>query len=172
MRLFIGLDLPLTLKNQIHDYLRPIHLSEKGWEKPHDYHQTLLFVGESTQVQLEEIKQRMAFLSFEPFSLRPCQFRFFNRRVMYLSFEESQELLLLRKRILECYPEWVRVGEKPFLPHVTVKRWQRYEYEHLERELRARPLSLDPFEVRSLELFESKKDAENNKYHVIHKISL
>lgn len=171
MRLFIGIDLPENIKNQIYDYLKPIHLSEKGWEKAHDYHQTLLFIGESTEEELKLIKERMETIRFRSFELRPSIFRFFNRRVMFLAFEPSDDLQALKLQINSVFPEYLRTGEKPFLPHVTVKRWQRYEYNQLDSELRKREFIPQSFTVNGLDLFLSEKDSENNKYHVIHKVS-
>jgi 2'-5' RNA ligase len=107
MRLFIGFDLPEALKNQMYEFLRPIQLSEKGWEKAHDYHQTLLFIGEATDDQLADIKLRMNHIIFKPFTLTPAKFRFFNRRIMFLSFEPSEDLLKLKAHIDETFPEWL-----------------------------------------------------------------
>lgn len=168
MRLFIGIELPEEIKNQIRDYLEPIKLSEKGWERPHDYHQTLLFIGSAAEEDLQIIKCRLDTLTFNPFRIEIADFQFFPRRVMYLGFRESPELLSLKSKIDQLFPEWLRPGSRPFLPHVTVKRWQRYEYDHLEKSLMSLPFKRKTFEVKHVSLFLSEKDLENNKYHVIY----
>lgn len=168
MRLFLGLEIPGDIQERIASYLKPLQKSEKGWEKPHDYHQTLLFIGEASDEELADIKSRMNQITFSPFTLNTDIFQFFNRRILYLSFKKSPELLKLQDEVESLYSEWLRPGSKPFIPHVTVKRWQRYEYDDLKQGLDAQRLPEMSFEVRSLSLFKSEKDADNNKYHVIH----
>ena len=167
MRLFIGLEIPDNVKEQINQYLIPIHQSEKGWEKPHDYHQTLLFIGEASPVELEIIKDRLQRFEFHKFELQPEKFAFFSRRIMYLSFLKSADLLELKLKIDETFPEWFMPEAKPFISHVTVKRWQRYEHNHLTNSLLKQDFQASGFEVSGIALFKSEKDAENNKYHVI-----
>lgn len=167
MRLFLGLDLPNDIKAKIQAYLTPIKKSEKGWESSHDYHQTLLFIGEVDEEQLEVIKDRMRTVPFKSLELFPTSFQFFNRRVMYLGLEKSDDLLALKKAIDEKFPEWSGKETKPFHPHITVKRWQRYEHADLVEGLSKTPWQLDSFKVESLCLFKSEKDAQNHKYHVI-----
>lgn len=167
MRLFLGVDLPPQIKTHIADFLRPLQDTPKGWENPHDYHQTLLFIGEASTEDAEFIKERLKNFSFHPFKLRTGEFQFFNRRIMYLGLNESSELQELKKLVDEAFPEWVRPEEKPFVPHITVKRWQRYEYAHLKRGLEERKFKPEYFEVMGLSLFKSEKDSLNRKYHVI-----
>lgn len=167
MRLFLGLELPENVKEEISLHLKPLQKSIKGWENPHDYHQTLLFIGEATEEDLASIKERMETIIFRPFKLTTSNFDFFSRRIMYLSFYPSQVLIKLKDEVESLYSEWVRPGSKPFIPHVTVKRWQRYEYDELEKGIEAKLLPEITFEVSALALFKSEKDNQNNKYHVI-----
>lgn len=167
MRLFLGLEIPPDIKNKIYHFLEPLRLSEKGWEEAHDYHQTLLFIGETKEEQLDLILQRMKKIEGTPFELFFDQFQFFNRRIMYLGIKPSAELLQLKDQIQSLYPEWVKPEGKPFIPHVTVKRWQRYEYDGLLRGLISREFICPSFLVTNVALYKSEKDQENNKYHVI-----
>lgn len=169
MRLFLGIDIPLEIKNEIDLFLRPLQKSQKGWENPHDYHQTLLFIGETPEPVAEQIKLRLKQFYFVPFSLTLDKFYFFNRRIMYLGFRPSVELLKLKSLIDESFSEWVKPESKPFIPHITVKRWQRYEYEDLVLGLAKFELPHRKFIVSSLVLFKSEKDQENKKYHVIYR---
>lgn len=169
MRLFLGLEIPLNVKEQIFAHLKPLQNSVKGWENAHDYHQTLLFIGESSQEDLESIIQRMDQIHFKAFNLTTNDFAFFSRRIMYLGFKPSAELLKLKDEVESLYSEWMKPGSKPFIPHVTVKRWQRYEFDELEKGIKAKALPEITFEIRSLSLFKSEKDPSNNKYHVIYR---
>lgn len=141
MRLFLGIDLPWELKKQIHDYLLPMQLSPKGWEHPHDYHQTLLFIGEVSDEDVDEIQSRLTEIVFSEFILTTSEFRFFPRRIMYLSFRPSHELMRLKQLVDMTFPEWGNRSEKPFPPC--------------------------SFTVSELCLYKSEKDSENRKYHII-----
>lgn len=167
MRLFIGIDLPDHLKLKIESYLQPLKLSEKGWEKAHDYHQTLLFIGECSDIELTIIKSRLSDFSFNSMMLTPTTFQFFNRRVMYLGLEKTPELLLLKQKINEAFPEWAARETKSFHPHITVKRWQRYEHAHLSTGLLENPWRPEAFQVHAISLFKSEKNIQGEKYHVL-----
>lgn len=169
IRLFIGIEFPEKMKHEIDAFLRPLRQSPKGWESPHDYHQTLLFIGATPLSRLIEIQNRLDQICFRPFTLETSDFKFFNRRIMYLDFRPSLELIKLVTEIHKIFPEWVREDEKEFLPHVTVKRWQRYEYDRLRDGLAKRELKAIKFKVSAVALFKSEKDSSMNKYHVIHR---
>jgi 2'-5' RNA ligase len=168
MRLFLGLEIPDAVKEEISLRLKPLQKSTKGWENAHDYHQTILFIGEASQEDLLSIKERMDQINFQPFKLTTCKFDFFSRRIMYLSFHPSSELMKLKDEVERLFSEWVRPGSKPFIAHVTVKRWQRYEYDQLKEGLASVAYPEKTFEVKNLSLYKSEKDSRNNKYHVIY----
>lgn len=171
-RLFLGLEIPHDVKSHISDYLKPMHQSPKGWEHPSDYHQTLLFIGETNEENLNIIKERMLLIDYHPFTLKLSEFKFFNRRIMYLGMGPSISLMELKIQIDELFSPWVNPLEKPFIPHITVKRWQRYEFDHLDQGLKSSVFGEISFPVNTISLFESKKDSENRKYHVIYRVEL
>lgn len=170
MRLFLGIEIPEKIKQEIYNFLLPLHKTEKQWEKAHDYHQTLLFIGEATEDQLETIKKKMSLICFSPFELETSEFKFLNRRLLYLDLVPSKELEILYNQIQEIFPEWIRPMGKKFLVHITVKRWQRYEYKDLVLGLQKRVLPAMKFKVNSVALFKSELDLNYNKYHVIYRI--
>lgn len=167
MRLFLGINLTTDIKNSIHEYLLPMQLSQKGWENPHDYHQTLLFIGEVGDEMVSEVEKRMESIEFYPFTLKTAGIRFFNRRIMYLGIQGSKELSELKSQINDLFPEWAQKETKSFLPHITIKRWQRYEYDHLEKSILSAPVPDWEIKVKGLSLFKSEKNHLNQKYHEI-----
>jgi len=169
MRLFIGIELPDEIKDHIASYLAPVKITDKGWEKSHDYHQTLIFIGETDEQNLELIKERLDAFRFESFYLGLNDFEFFPRRILYLSLLPSEDLLSLKRNLDILFPEWGKHDSKPFLPHITVKRWQRYEFNQLQEGLRKSTFPSRDFKVKYISLFKSEKDEFNNKYHVIHR---
>ncbi len=167
MRLFIGLEIPPAVKEKIWDFVLPLQKSPKGWERPNDYHQTLLFIGETDAAELDGISERFSRLAVDPFELETSGFRFFGRRIMYLGLAPSADLLRLKDLVHGAFPEKIDPHAKPFTPHITVKRWQRYEYDDLEAGVTTRAFAPLRFSVTGIALFKSEKDPEGNKYHVI-----
>lgn len=167
MRLFLGINLSRETKESIHQYLYPMQLSPKGWENPHDYHQTLLFIGEVNEKVMSDVMSRMELIICHPFTIKTSGIRFFNRRIMFLGISESEDLKALKNKINGLFPEWVSKETKSFLPHITIKRWQRYEYDHLEKSITESPVPEWEIEVKGLSLFKSEKNHLNQKYHEI-----
>lgn len=170
MKLFLGLELPFRIKNQLADYISGLPQGRKGWENPHDFHLTLLFIGETSIDNVTLIQERMKLIKFNPFEIEIGPLQFFNRRVMYLSLLPSEELMELYVQIQQMFPEWLDPEAKPFIPHITVKRWQRYEYDELYQAISLNPLRPVSVEVNKLSLFKSEKDSDNRKYHVIFRV--
>jgi 2'-5' RNA ligase len=170
MRLFLGIEFSDEIKAEISSLLSPLKSSDKGWENPLDYHLTLLFIGEFSG-SLNSITSRMIELSSRPFQLTTTTFHFFNHRIMYLGLEHSPEAYALRKNILEVYPEFYRSHEKEFVPHMTVKRFQRYEQAGLIEGLSNNPTHPLHIPVEGISLFKSEKAPGNRKYHVIQRVS-
>ena len=168
-RLFLGLEIPDPVKRLIHETLKPLQITTKGWEHPHDYHQTLFFFGEATPEELESIKEDLSKILFPPFRMTLTQVTFFPRRVMYVGVEPSATLSDLKSQLDARFDRWINPHAKPFLPHVTVKRFQRYEQPALLQGLDGITFPKVFFDVHTIALFESKKDSENRKYHVIHR---
>lgn len=167
VRLFVGIDLPENVKLHISQQVLPLKSNLKNWEFHHDYHQTLLFIGQVTSDVQDSISKRLEGITFTPFELELSAYKFFNRRIMYIGFTESHELLDLKKRIDLLFPEWSKRDEKDFVPHVTIKRWQRYEFEALHSAVVKYPFQSIKFSVKDVALFKSEKDHHGHKYHVI-----
>ena len=167
MRLFLGLEIPESTKNHIQSYLENIKSSDKGWENPADYHLTILFLGECEENERNSIIQRMESIQFDKFVLKTNGFHFFNRRILYLGFTDSPELFYLKKHVNLLFPEWAQKETKLYVPHVTVKRWQRYEFNDLSQQLDEHQFHDVEFFVSKLSLFKSERDQSQNKYHVI-----
>lgn len=167
MRLFLGIELPVEVKNHIAQSVAPMQKDLKGWENPHDYHMTLLFIGETPEEDIPRIIMGIKEIIFPPFTITLRSLVFFPRRVMYLSCDPCYELMNLRKRIQTLYPEYARAQEKDFIPHITIKRYQRYEVADLKIKMLDFPFVPVKVRVDHLALFKSERDENNLKYHVL-----
>jgi len=163
MKLFIGIEIPAVIKKHIADFVQPLQLISKGWENSNDYHLTLFFFGETSNDVMDEILNRLASINFKPFEIELSTFEFFPRRVLFLAFRSSLELIELEKQIATIFSEWIKPEAKAFVPHITVKRWQRYEFNFLETGIQSRSFVPLKFKVTGLALFKSEKDSQNNK---------
>lgn len=166
-RLFIGIELPDKIKTQLEQQLRPLQENPKGWVIPHDYHLTLLFIGAVEISSIPDFAKRLKEITFAPFKIELNSIHFFGRRIMYVKCRPSLEIINLKKNVESKFPEFVRDETKPFVPHITIKRWQRYEYAELKKNILENPFKELDFEVSSLALFKSEKDPEFRKYHVV-----
>ena len=166
-RLFIGIELSGPLKDAIAESLAPLKTSPKGWEDPFDYHVTLLFLGETPLEEIPLMTRELRQISFTPFTLTFRSLAFFNRRVLYLSCDPSPELVQLKSQIDSHFPKYLKPESKKFIPHVTVKRWQRYEFQELKKNIEKNPFEARSQRVDHLALFKSEKDSDNHKYHVL-----
>lgn len=169
MKLFIGLELPLEIKNHIAHFVKPLQITTKGWEDPHDYHLTLLYIGLIPDESVAEIEKRLDHISYKPFRLELNALFFFPRRILFIGMTSSVELSGLKKIVEISFPEWLRSESKEYVPHITIKRWQRYEFDFLEASIKSHRFEPISFNIRSLALFKSEKDLQNYKYHVIHR---
>lgn len=167
MRLFLGLELPEEIKTHIATSIAPIQSTPKGWENPADYHLTLLFIGEASPAECTDIIHRMQDIPTESFTITLGGLKFFNRRVLYLEILPSPSLTRLKEQIENKFSEWLKPDRKEFIPHITIKRWQRYEYDQLHQGIEHNKIESKTFEVKRLALFKSEKDNQGQKYHVI-----
>ncbi len=167
MRLFIGIELPQEIKDHIASVVSPLQQRIKGWEHPHDYHMTLLFIGETAPEAVPEITNQLKEITFTPFTLTLTELFFFSRRVMYMGCKPSAEILDLKTKLQHHFPEFYKPETKPFIPHITVKRWQRYEYDELEKKMLENRFEEKSLVIDHLALFKAEKDSDNRKYHVL-----
>lgn len=166
MKLFLGIEVPNEIKDFLAKSYSPVQASTKRWEHSHDYHLTLLYIGETDQ--LEEIKQRMQKIISGPFELTLGPLEFFPRRILYQSINPSLDLVKLKDKVENDFSEWVNPASKPFKPHLTVKRFQRYEFDELTSLIHQHPVTSKTFSVDKLSLFKSEKNVAGLKYHVVH----
>jgi 2'-5' RNA ligase len=125
MRLFVALDLPWEVKEELSDL--SCNLPGARWVPTDNFHLTLRFIGEANRLQAEEIDFALASLrgrSFE-FSLSGLGWFEKNGRVntLYVGVERNADLARLQAKVETALS---RCGLPPerrkFTPHVTLAR--------------------------------------------------
>jgi RNA 2',3'-cyclic 3'-phosphodiesterase len=131
MRTFVAVDVSnvaiVKLQNEI--------LSTTGWNlsdvkpvEPQNIHFTLIFLGEISDHDLEKVKEKLARLQFEPFTLNYQGISAFPSpaaaRVVWVGVDPqgSQKLSTLAEDVIVRMSELGFKVDKPFSPHVTLFR--------------------------------------------------
>jgi len=125
MRLFVALDLPWEVKEELSDL--SCNLPGARWVPTDNFHLTLRFIGEANRLQAEEIDLALASLrgrSFE-FSLSGLGWFEKNGRVntLYVGVERNEDLARLQAKVETALNRCGLAPEKRrFTPHVTLAR--------------------------------------------------
>jgi 2'-5' RNA ligase len=131
MRTFVAVDVSnvaiVQLQNEI--------LSTTGWNlsdvkpvEPQNIHFTLIFLGQVSDHDLERVKEKLARLQFEPFTLNYQGISAFPSpaaaRVVWVGVDPqgSQKLTALAEDVIVRMSELGFKVDKPFSPHLTLFR--------------------------------------------------
>ncbi|MBU6419571.1 MAG: RNA 2',3'-cyclic phosphodiesterase [Proteobacteria bacterium] len=125
MRLFVALDLPWEVKEQLSEL--SCNLPGARWVPEDNFHLTLRFIGEANRLEAEEIDLALASLRGRGFFFSLSGLGWFekNGRVntLYAGVERNEDLARLQAKVGTALH---RVGLAPekrrFTPHVTLAR--------------------------------------------------
>lgn len=170
-RLFVGIELPEEIRTAIATYLAGLPRPKKGWEQISDLHLTLTFIGQSSEEEYREIELLLNEIHFSPFEIIINEIDFFNRRIMFLKVQKTFELNQLKNQLNILLSGKFPPENKPFVPHITIKRWQRYEFDELKVMITKNPFLPLSFNVSTIALFQSSIDEYGQKYHVLSRYS-
>ncbi len=124
-RLFVALDLPERIQDRIQRLCSG--LPNARWVSPDQLHLTLCFIGEVDGVTFQEIREALAEVTAEPFSMHFDGVGFFpprgKPRVVWVGVAKNKELSNLQRKI---HNQLVRLQlpleKRKFHPHVTFGR--------------------------------------------------
>lgn len=171
LRLFVGIDLPLTIKNELLSLCHgPKYVN---WVSRDKFHLTLQFIGDARVDMHKRIVSVLESIEFYPFELeldRPGLFG--DRRgisVLWMGIQESEELLSLQQSVKNALEkEIILVDKKKFKPHITLGRVGQHAFanaqdfqEFLNRQQLGMGLS---FEVKEFHLYSSKQSSSGIVY--------
>src|SRR5271165_2347575 len=125
MRLFVALDLPWEVKEDLNDL--SCNLPGARWVPTDNFHLTLRFIGEAGRLQAEEIDLALASLRGRSFSFSLSGLGWFekNGRVntLYAGVERNEDLARLQSKVETALHRCGLPPEKRrFTPHVTLAR--------------------------------------------------
>ena len=168
MRLFVGLDLPWSLRERL--ALLAGGIPGARWLPPENYHITLRFIGEVASHQAEEIDLALAALRARGFSLSLTGVGTFEKAgrpvALWVGVERSAQLDHLQSKIeTACQRTGLEPERRRFTPHVTLARLDNVVEAKLAIFVQANNLfRSEPVPVEHFTLFSSRLGKEASVY--------
>jgi 2'-5' RNA ligase len=160
MRLFLAIDLPLKIKEEVEKNLFNIkkEYADFSWVTLENYHLTLYFFGEVNNVDKIIKKLEETLFDKEQFYLYSNLVDLFieHKITIYLNFLKEKKLEELGKAVVEKFAGQ-NYNNKKFIPHLTLARCRipsKQQYFVLKKRLEKITVDVS-FKVSRLVLFES-----------------
>jgi len=182
-RVFIAINLPKDLKQELSFYQKKFSQLPAKWVEPENLHLTIVFLGHLYEKEISKVINGCETISKKhksfPLTVRKVCYGplgFFPPRMVWAILKSSPELTLLKdnieqelKQIINYKPE-----EKGFLPHITLARLKGWEFRNLEWDERVEIEEEinSEFKVFSFELMESILRRKGAQYSIIKSFSL
>lgn len=169
-RLFVGLELPERIKQQLLAIQRPI--SGARWQSAEQLHLTLRFLGNVEDPVAALIESTLATLKLHPFALAVKGVDCFgdpqHPRNLWAGVQPESPVKMLHDELNRRFETIGFAPERrPFKPHVTLSRFGRQAGSAEALLAAERELVSPVFVVEQLSLFESHQDHQGARYQVI-----
>jgi RNA 2',3'-cyclic 3'-phosphodiesterase len=132
MRLFVALEIPSTVRENLAELLKTLRAvsPQTRWVRPENLHVTLKFIGEVPEAKLSAIQNSlMGVRSDRPVTLDFQRLGFFpnekHPRVFWAGIETSADLKTLAADIESAMEKLgIPREQRPFSPHLTLARFE------------------------------------------------
>jgi len=177
-KVFIGISLDEKTKKFINQKIQSINNFPANFVAPENYHLTLKYLGFTSDEEIHQICQRLKkkISQVETFDVYFTQFGWGptdkNPRMIWLKGERSDELINIQRLIEEAVFDQDQLSQRPFLPHITIARIRKKDFQRLGKENFSFPSVKVLVPASSVEIFESKKEGRKRKYYVLESIVL
>ncbi len=168
MRLFVALDLPDHIQEQLAEVCRGIPGAR--WVDADSLHLTLRFIGEVDRHLANDLDDTLSRITWPAFMLSLAGLGQFGEdhklRSLWVGVDPNPELMALRERVEQAVQ---RAGARPerrkYKPHVTLARFRNHPGEKLGNYfVNNSPLRLPPFQVQQFVLFSSYNSSSGPIY--------
>lgn len=178
-RLFVALQIPEAVKNQIFDLRESIvNDSKLKWEPSEKIHLTLKFLGDFPVDQISEIKSDIEFLS-EYHSLKCIltKFDFFYRdkvpSILWAGLEIEETINEIVKKLNETFKKHsIPAEEKRFKPHLTLLRIKRNVEAGFVSSFKNFTFKPILFKANTITLYKSELNKFGSKYYELQNYKL
>ncbi len=125
MRLFVALDLPWEVKEELADF--SCNIPGARWVPTENFHITLRFIGEANRLQAEEIDLALATLRGRSFSFCLSGLGWFEKygrvSMLWAGVERNADLARLQAKVeTALHRVGIPADRRRFIPHVTLAR--------------------------------------------------
>jgi 2'-5' RNA ligase len=172
-RLFIAVDLPETIKNNLS--LMAFGIPGARWVAPEQLHLTVRFIGEVDGGLFHDIQEILDEIHFASFSLQLKGVGYFPPRgaprVLWIGLDKSEPLQLLRKKIdTALLRARIEPEGRKYSPHITLARLKNSPANKIANFLSGNSLfRQEPFQVEDFKLYSSVLSPKG-AYHKVERI--
>lgn len=159
MRLFLAVDIPEKLREELTPVVYGLQKHGLKAVKPENLHITLKFLGEVEDHQ--SIERRLKELEYRPFSARSTYISCFGYRTLWLGLE-SPKMAGLAQEIDKLLPEFESSHDR-FRPHLTLARGKDERTKAVFHRWLRRSFSAE-WSIDSFVLYSSELTPEGAKY--------
>lgn len=178
MRLFLAIELPEIIKNQISQSITVVRREypQFNWVPPENYHITIHFFGEiDDDVKIKEGISNVLF-DRDRFYLYSNFVDLFinNKIVIYLDFRREKNLEKIAEDITGRFQQPEDIHKKKFVPHLTLARYKipsKQQYFVLKKRLAKLDIDIE-FPVDKLVLYQSILTEEKPIYKKLEEFPL
>lgn len=174
MRLFIAVDLPKEIKDELFRVQKLISpsLAKIKWVSKKNLHLTLKFIGE-TDVDAIEISKKLKRIRFKPIKAELFEFGAFPTkysgyvRVLWVGVRPKEEIIELQQSIDSELLKLFKQDQK-FSPHLTLGRVKmikrKDEFLSVLKGVKVNPIK---FEIGEFKLMESRLNKDGPVYSIV-----
>jgi len=177
-RIFIAIELPPKIKNNLVKIQGIFKNLKAKWPKPEHMHLTLIFLGEIEKARIFEIQKicQNTGQGFQPFEITFLKLGAFpnikRAHTLWVGIKDSDELTQLQKKLaLGLKKAGFRIEERPFSPHLTLARFKKRE--NLKSQIADfENRKFGQMRVLGFNIFESELFPEGPKHKIIRSLKL
>jgi len=166
MRLFIASEVGKEVSQYLHELQVKLKRMPAKQTYPTSFHITYAFLGQKQPDKVEQLKEQLASLSFDPIPCRLSGLSWFPERgdvrVVWARLAPEKPVIELQKKIIDL------IGFKPdkdFIPHITLSRvknlYNKKEFKALLEQLKVEKFK---FTIDSVKLIQSTLIREGAEY--------
>lgn len=172
MRLFVSIDFPENILKEIHSWIP----DQKGWKKVaiHQMHLTLVFLGDCSKTEKDEIHGKLSEIEFVPFEMAIEGLGVFpnesDPRILWAGVRENDQLIRLQRKISESLAKHIKSNHtNSYIPHITlarIKSGKGRDYavnQNLQKETGELVSMAESFQLK-----QSMLKSSGSEHHVIH----
>lgn len=182
-RVFVAINLPEKIKKELIDFSQKWPDLPVRWTKEESLHLTLAFLGYLNDEDLVKVCQAIQEIDSKhsSFSITFTKIDYGPKdkeapRLIWLEGEKSKELSLLKKSLDKILIQTIGFlpENRDFTPHITLARIRKWDWQRIEPEERPEITEdfLMDFEVRSIEVMESRLKKSGAEYAILESIKL